>query len=565
MEIVMPARPRPEVDGVTVDRDVFITVRDGVRIAVDIYRPTELQDGKYPTLYAMSAYQKDLVGMPALPIFPWRECGPIEWYVKRGYVYVLADARGTGKSEGIWRLHDRAEQEDMYDTIEWIAAQAWSNGRVGMIGQSYYGLNQWLAAVQNPPHLTCIAPYDAFVDPYRDEYFHGGILSSGMLTNWTFRTRGNQALGPGGRKSLEKLQIDPTLVMLEHPINDEFWQERASFWQLDQIQIPVFSIGNWGKNALHLRGNILGYETVNSPKKLLIEAGARPESLSIAKALMDFESVEFHEEVLAPWYDYWLKGEETGVMDEPPVKLFVHGRDEWYSSDSWPLKDVEYVPYYLRKGPAGAVHSLNDGVLSTTAPAVDEGSTSYSYPDPQWHNGPVMINSRGLPNSIARVLTFSTEPLLEDIEVIGPIVMVLYASSDQIDTDFIVKVSDQHTTNGPDVPADIAPPFNTVTRGWLKASHRQLDPQRSTPYRPFHSHVEPEPLEPGKVYRFDIEVWPIAQVFKKGHRIRIEIANADSSMTEGTFTHFYGLKYGTDTIFHDEAYPSHILFPVMRR
>jgi len=562
MAVNRPDFPRLPVQGVAVDRDVMVTMRDGVRLAVDVYRPEEGAGERYPALLAASPYQKDLAGLPAVPMYPMRETGPIEWYVKRGYVYVLADLRGTGKSEGVWEVLSETEQRDLYELVEWVAAERWCTGRVGMIGQSYYGMVQWLAAIQKPPHLTCIVPYDASVDEYREAAFHGGIPSSGFITLWSFLVRGLHAYGARGVEKLRQLGPGVEHAVLEHQTDDAHWRERSAYWRLDEIDIPVFSIGNWGKNARHLRGNILGFEKVTGPKRLVVEEGARPHSLNVAKALMDFESPEFHERLLAPWYDHWLKGEDTGVMDEPPVELFVSGVDEHWSFQTWPPPGVEYRPYYLTAGPSGGVTSLNDGGLSLDRPSNPASSTTYSYPQAEWHLGTTMINSQGQPNTVARILTFTSAPLEADLAVIGSVTLVLHASSDQVDTDFIVRLCDQLPQPKP-LADDVAPPAHIISRGWLRASHRALDAGESSQVRPFHPHDDPEPLEPGQVYRFDIEIWPMGHVFRRGHRLRLELANGDSPVTDGIFTHFYGAKAGADTVYHEAEYPSHLVLPVL--
>jgi hypothetical protein len=343
--------------------------------------------------------------------------------------------------------------------------------------------------------------------------------------------------------------------------DDEHWRERSAYWNLEEIDVPVLSIGNWGKHQRHTRGNILGFEKVNSPKRLVVEAAGRPAQLNVAKALMDFEEPEFHERLLLPWYDHWLKGEDNGVMDAPPVELFVSGVDEERHYDQWPPQGTEYVPFYLTAGPDQPVESLNDGGLSTERPDGGSASTSYTYPQPEWHVGTVMFNPNGVPNQVARILTFTSDALAEDLTVIGPSKLVLYASSDQIDTDFIVRLVDQKPDGTPR-PEGAAPPGELLTRGWLRASHRALDPEQTTDTRPFHLHRDPEPLEPGKVYELEIEILPIAHVFKAGHRIRLELANGDSPIVEGPFTHFYGVKYGEDTVHHDASSPSQLVLPI---
>lgn len=550
---------RSPVDGVIVDRNVAIRMRDGISIRADVYRPDE--PGRYPALYAVSPYQKDLAGLPAYPAFLWRETGPIEWYVQQGYVYVLADARGTGASDqGVWEYFGPEEQTDLYDAIEWIAGQDWCTGKVGMIGQSYFGMAQWSAAIQAPPSLTCIAPYDAKIDHYRDGQFHGGIPAFGLPIIWSFGVRYNHLNGPPGPESAARLKTDLVQAMLAHPTDDEFWRLRSPYWGLAGSTVPTFSIGSWGKNALHLRGNLIGYELTSGPKKLLVEEAGQPVRLGAVRAQQDFERPDFHEKVLLPWYDYWLKGHDTGVMDGPTVTTFVSGIAEYVAWSEWPPEEIEYSNLYLRRGPSGAVVSLNDGSLSQEPPRGGEGGTTYSYPRQEWHLGPVEFKPDGSSDPTSQVLTWTTEPLEQDVMIAGPIAVVLYASSDQLDTDFFVKLWDQVPSGTGQNHRDVL-----LARGWLRASHRELDESRSTIGRPFHPHRDPKPIEPGKVYRFDIEVWPIAHVFVTGNRIRLQITNGDSSVTDGNYSHFYGLKFGSDTILHDADHPSHVVLPIIPR
>lgn len=538
-------------------KDVYVPMRDGIRIGVCIYLPDI--EGRFPTLFAASPYQYEADGVPHSSLFLWHELGPVEWYTERGYAYVHADVRGTGKSEGVYRFFDRAEQEDYYELIEWIARQPWSNGKVGGSGQSYYAMAQWLMAIMNPPHLACIAPDDGMVDFYRDSTYHGGIYSE-FFCWWYNMVRANNFHRAAARPTGKAMPEDVAWEFISRPTVDEWWRERSPFERLGEIRIPVLSIGHWGKLGLHLRGNILGYELVKGPKKLVV-TGAK----DVFEAHALYDGIAFHEKELLPFYDRYLKGIDNGFMEGPPVKLFVRGDDVYRTEREWPLPRAEYRSYYLRKGPSHSVTSLNDGGLSPEAPGREEGSTTYAYPDPQWKVGVVRVGKHG-PDPVARVLTFTSDALERDLEVTGPIVVELYASSTQADTDFFVKLSDQHPLAAGEREKGVQPAFTVVSKGWLRASHRVKDEARSTPYRPFYTHRDPQPIEPGKIYRFDIEVHPASYVFKQGHRIRLELVNGDSPVTEGLYSHQYiYYKVGRDTIYYDAAHPSRILLPVVPR
>jgi putative CocE/NonD family hydrolase len=539
-----------------VEKGVTVTMRDGVRISLCVYRPDE--SGRFPVLFAASPYQYEMDEVPAYPLFLWRETGPVGWYVGQGYAYVHADVRGAGQSEGEFSFMGREEQADYPELIAWIVKQEWCNGRVGGIGQSYYAMAQWLMATMSPPGLACVVPYDGLVDQYRCSNYHGGIFCS-YRSVWYTSLRADNQHRPAGRKGRPPMRFDLVGAITEHTLDDEFWRERSPYWQLHKIKCPVLSIGHWGKMGLHLRGNILGYEALRCPKKLVV-TGAR----NTFEAHHMFDQVDFHERECLPFYDLHLKGHNNAFMDAAPVRIFVRGVDQWRSEEEWPPQRAKYVPYYLRHGPSGSVTSLNDGGLSTQAPAPAETSTSYTYPDWEWINGVVVTGADGRPDHVKRVLTFTSPPLEADLDVTGPIVLKLFASSTAIDTQFIVKLSDQHPQDTAARAKGAQPAFIPVSKGWLKASHREKDPERSTPTRPFYTHTNPQPLKPGEIYQFDIEVLPISYVFKKGHRIRLELANGDSPVTDGVFNHpYHPCQMGIDTIHHDAAHASCILLPVV--
>jgi putative CocE/NonD family hydrolase len=538
------------------EKGLTVTMRDGIKISLAVYRPEG--EGPFPTLFAASPYQYEMDEVPAYPLFLWRETGPVEWYAEQGYAYVHMDVRGAGHSEGEFEFMGPNEQQDYLEVLAWIVKQSWCNGRVGGIGQSYYAMAQWLMATYNPPGLACIAPYDGLVDQYRCSNYHGGIFCS-YRSVWYTSLRADNMHRPAGGKGRPPMKFDLVGAITEHTLDDEFWRVRSPYWRLDKIKCPVLSIGHWGKMGLHLRGNILGYEELKAPKKLVV-TGAR----NTFEAHKMFDEVPFHKKELLPFYDLHLKGKNNGFMNAEPVRVFVRGANVWRAEEEWPPKRATYVPYYLRKGPSGSVTSLNDGGMSTEKPPANEPSTSYTYPDWQWVNGVAIIGPDGRVDAVRRVNTFTTAPLEADVDVTGPIVLKLFASSTAIDTQFIVKLSDVHPQDAAARGKGEQPTFTPVAKGWLKASHREKDEKRSTPTRPFYTHTNPQPIKPGKVYEYDIEVLPVSYVFKKGHRIRLEIANGDHGATDSVFVHpYHPTLMGTDTFHHDATQPSHLLLPVV--
>ena len=541
-----------------VEEPVFITMRDGTPIACRIYRPDTA--GRFPVLFAASPYQYETDDLPHSTMFLWREVGPVEWYVRdQGYAYVHMDVRGSGQSGGVYNFLDREEQQDYYECIEWVGRQDWCNGKVGGIGQSYYAWSQWFMGIVNPPSLKCIAPYDGAVDPYRGTAYHGGIYCDFMAW-WYQLVRVNNLHRAANGLSGQYMPLDLAGEMARHQTYDDWWRERCPWERLDEIKVPLLSIGHWGKMGLHLRGNILGYENVKTPKKLVV-TGAK----DVFEAHDQFDHISYHEAELLPFYDHYLKGKKNKWAERPNVRLHVGGRNEWREEDEWPLKRAKFQHFYLNERTSKSVTSVNDGLLTTDAPKANGGSTSYDYPDPNWKLGTVGFSPQG-PDPVRGVLTFTTEPLKKHLEIVGPIILELHASSSNIDTDFIIKISDQYPQSMEDRTLNIQPLAIVVSKGWLRASHREKDKILSSKLRPIYTHANPKPIEPGVVYVFEIEVMPCAHEFKANHRIRLEIVNGDSPLTDSLFTHQYlYYKVGTDTIWHNDKHPSRLLLPIVTK
>ncbi len=550
----------------TVQRDVMMTMRDGTLIAANIYRPDA--PGRFPALHAADSYQKDLDHLPLIPMFHMRETNDIEFFVSRGYVFVHSDSRGTGHSPtGQWDLFGREMQNDLYDMTEWIAAQEWCDGNVGMLGESLLAWSQWFCAVQQPPSLKCILPWDAGADLYRDVAFHGGIMSVGFPTAWNmWEIRGHYRLGIPDRfgtpaPNAEMGRWDMVWNELSHPTYDDFWKLRNPDFK--KIQVPVFVVGALHKVGLHLRGVVRGYEELETPKKMMLVHG-----LTDGDEMAIYNSPQM-QLLMLRWYDHWLKGNDTGFMDEPPVEIFVRGADEYRLADDWPLPTTDYRMLYFNAKESGAVDSLNDGSLSwkapTEVPGVTGSSFTYSYPDQDWTHfsggGTAVIEESGVLYGQRRIPTFTSAPLEDDLQIAGNIVLVLYASSDQQNTDFCVRLVDQ-SPDDEQIPG--MPPKGVIlTRGWLKASHACTKSEGlSKSHRPYYLHDAPKPIEPGAIYKYEIEVWPTSNVFKKGHRIRIDVACGDSPALDFG-GHYYGIKVGADTYYHDTEHASHVVLPVI--
>jgi len=538
-----------------IDEVVTVAVRDGTEIGVRVYRP---DSGRSPALFGASPYRFDNNILPASPQFLWRETGPIEFYVAQGYAFVQTDVRGSGRSAGDFVFLGRKDQEDLYDVIEWIGAQDWCTGKVGGIGQSYFCMLQWFMAAQAPPSLACIGAHDGLADAYRAGCYHGGIPCDFFPGYWWYQNRFINrfpAEGPGREQA-----TDLAAMVAAHPTYDDFWRERNAMEQLDRVTVPVYSSGVWAKHQLHTRGNIDAFARVKGEKKLRLSAA--PNAWAAAA---EFSSVDFHKTVLLPFYDHYLKGKDTDYVKRPPVEYAVRGAPGvMRRSETWPPKEVRYTAWHLTAEQSESVISLNDGGL-TIAPPQGQEATTYNYPVPGWVAGVVGFGPSGPPafDPVRRVLTFTTTPLAHDLEIAGPIKLVLYASSTARDSDFFVKLSDQFPQSAGDRAKLANPAFEVVTRGWLRASHRALDPERSTDMVPYHTHSDPQPLIPGEVYRFEISLEPQAYRFKAGHRIRLEIVNGDSPATEALWGHYYRPdKIGADTIHHDARHLSQLILPV---
>ncbi|MBU9212360.1 CocE/NonD family hydrolase [Burkholderia multivorans] len=284
---------------------------------------------------------------------------------------------------------------------------------------------------------------------------------------------------------------------------------------------------------------------------------------SLFGAAANYADPEFHKRYLLPFYDWCVKGEATSYETEPRVKYIMQGENRPYDSDVWPPPNIKYHDFYLNGKKSGILNSLNDGTLTPAKNDSETSSVSYDYPDPQWRGGVISVDKNGRLDPLARKLTFLSEPLSEDVRVVGPVELVLYVSSSNKDTDFIVRVADQAPGTGEGGNPNLVQ-STPVSKGWLRASLRATDSTASLPHAPWYSDTKQEFLTPGNVYEMHIAIVPTAYMFKKGHRIRLEIANSDSYQQDYPFNHLYTPdKVGRDTIFYNDIQSSRLIIPVL--
>ena len=514
---------------------VYVAMRDGVRLCVDIYLPEA--PGRYPALLSLSPYMQDIQRQPP----HWShaiESGATSFYVPKGYVHVIAQGRGGGRSQGAWRWFDAHERTDGYDLIEWVAAQDWCTGNVGMIGDSYWSWTQYHAAIAQPPHLKCVCQCDSSSDLYRDVCFQGGIFDFQFLGNWAQYVAA-QTAWPGkvaGKKPAMNLHYE----VIGHPFDGKWYRDRSAWPKLDRIKVPSMHIAPQG-GALHFRGQLWAWPRIAAPKKLLVvpPTGFWSHVRYLTNRALNRQMLR--------WYDYWLKGIENGIMDEPPVAIFDSATRAWRHEAEYPLARTRFTSYYLRAGATGKATAPPYGTLATDAPATDEAPDTYRMPDSYAEL------TQGRP-----VVAFATPPLEADLRIWGPISLTLHASSSQIDTAFYAYLNDV-----PPPGADAR--MVALSRGILKASFRAVDEARSGPGQPFHPFDKMVLLEPGRTYEFRIELRPVFHTIRKGHRLELRIASEDTAYNN--FQRQIDVQIlpwpVENSIRHDPAHPSHLTLPVI--
>lgn len=542
-----------------IEKDVDVPMRDGARLKADVFRPDG--DGKFPAILNLGPYQKDKLWIPpealeekANPYMNWETVNP-EWWVPRGYAAVRVDGRGSGKSPGQCEPWSLAEAVDFYDAIEWAASQPWCNGKVGLSGISYFAINQWFVANLQPPSLKAIIPWEGFADIYRDALFHGGLLSV-FMTNWFTAHLMHHVVGRASRDVPNAWQVNTLHFWLSNNLDTGALHGAQAQW--DRITVPMLTVGNWTGFALHLRGNTEAYmRAASKHKKLRIHNGSH---------VHPFYTEEGRRDQLR-FFDYWLKGIDNGVMDEPPVKLAIRkGRDEieWRHEQEWPLKRTQWTKFYFDLAPPAAGQPANSGGLVSAKPATAAART-YDATSLGSMGSTSAASSQVMGGGIkpGMGVALETPPLTEDVEVTGPLAASFWVSSSSEDMDLFLTLRNFDADGNEVLETGQQGTPVPVAKGWLRVSHRELDDKLSLPYRPYHKHARRLYLKEGEIVRVDVEIWPTSMVFKKGHRIRLDVQPRDGFGSQSYMHYHADYNTGTNTIHSGGQYESYLLLPVI--
>ena len=566
-----PVAPRNDIQ---IENRVPVRMRDGVTLYADVYRP--VGDGRHPVLVSKTPYSTER--------FPAAYEAAV-YFSQRGYVYAYVDVRGRHESDGVWEPFFNSAQ-DSYDTVEWAAKQPWSDGKVAMQGGSYLGQNQWRAAQAAPPSLLTIFPMVASTSIYHDWITLNGGWRLSFNFGWgPVRQESRIMQNPGahtidGVRAMHYDQVQKHLPLrtmqglvgrrakfyddwLANPDYNDYWKPLNAEEVFHTINIPVHTFGGWFD--IFSQGTLRGY--VGMSQKGGNDKARRMSHMVIGPwghgASRKFGALDFGptadvdaSHLQLRWYDYWLKGIDNGLASEPPVKLFVMGRNEWVYEREYPIARAQDRPFYFASG-GKANTERGDGRLTWTKPAAASASDRYRY-DPA---DPVPSvggnNCCGTPTAAGPqdqrpvegrqdVLVYTSDVLQEELEVTGPVKVVLYASSDAVDTDFVAKLVDVY----PDGSS-----YN-MAEGIVRARYRD-------------SLSRPSPMQPGTPYRFEIDLVGTSVAFLKGHRIRVQIASSHfpqfdrNPNTGDPFGTSDRIRVAEQTIYHDAERPSHILLPVI--
>ena len=533
-----------------VDWDVAIAMDDGIVLRADVFRPPG--DGRFPVLLSYGPYAKGLAFQDGYPSAwnvmaekhpdvttgssnkyqNWEVVDPEKW-VPDGYVCVRVDSRGAGRSPGFLDPWSPREAQDLAQCIAWAGTQPWSSGKVGLNGISYYAMNQWYVASLQPPHLAAMCVWEGAADFYRDVTHHGGILCT-FAQNWydmqvktvqhgagergpRSRVTGELACGPETlpEDELARNRADFGGDILAHPLDDEYHRSRSPVWE--RVVVPLFSAANWGGQGLHPRGNFEGFMRAASREKWLESHGI--------EHWTEFYT-DYGVKLQKQFFAHYLKGEET-LREWPRVRLQVRHLDRFEErhEEAWPIPRTRWTKLYL---------DLKTRALRTDAP---DASVRITY------------------DSMREFVTFIGPALEEDTEITGPLAARLFVSSETTDADVFVVLR-AFSPGGEEVVFQGAiDPHTPLAQGWLRASHRALDPDLTTEYRPYHTHTTLQPLVPGEPVQLDIELWPTSIVLPRGYRIAFTVRGTDyvhPGPSGGRLSNFKNELTGCGPFLHDD-------------
>jgi predicted acyl esterase len=550
--VMASLQQRTEIrDGMRIDWDVPVTMDDGLVLRADVFRP--VKEGKFPVILSYGPYAKNLAFQDGYPSAwqrmtekhpdvtagssnlyqSWEVVDPEKW-VPHDYVCVRVDSRGAGCSPGFIDHFSPRETKDFYDSIEWAGVQPWSNGKVGLNGISYYGINQWHVASLQPPHLAAMCIWEGAADWYRDMTHHGGILST-FWENWydmqvktvqygagergkRSRVHGELVCGPEtlAEAELAKNRSDFGSDIASHPMDDDYHKARSPKW--DKITTPLFSAANWGGQGLHPRGNFEGFGRAAAKHKWLEAHGIEH---------WTHFYTDYGREQQLQFFDHFLHGKKEGWAKQPKVLLQVRHIDKFVSraENEWPLKRTKWTKFFL--DPAAMT-------LTTKKPS---GAAQLKFP------------------SMGDGFTFLTPPLAQETEITGPSALKLFASSSTSDADFFIVLRVFTGDLKEIVFQGAIDPHTPVAQGWLRASHRKLDKKLSKPYRPYHTHDQKQPLKKGETVELDIEIWPTSIVVPAGYRVGLSVRGKDyeyGGASGGKLSNFKNELKGCGPFLHDD-------------
>jgi predicted acyl esterase len=526
-------------DNMQIDWDASIRMDDGVELRADVYRP--VGGGKHPVILSYGPYAKGLSFQEGyksqwsrlIKSAPevlrgssnkyqnWELVDPEKW-VPDGYACMRVDSRGAGRSPGYLDVWSVREARDLYQCVEWAGTQPWSSGKVGINGISYYAMNQWNVGALNPPHLAALCIWEGSSDYYRELCRHGGILCD-FLNSWHPRQVASVQHGVGDRgansmvtgepvagpetlpkEELAKNRADTPGEAKRHVLRDDYYAARTA--EFEKIKAPLLSAANWGGVGLHTRGNFEGWLRAGSQQKWLEVHGDTHFTHFYSK---------YGETLQKRFFAHFLKGEDSGWSKQPRVLLNIRHPGEKFvlrAEKEWPLARTQWTKYFLQP----------DGGLDPAAPK-SEMTLSYQ--------------------TTGDGLTFSTKPSTNSVEITGPVAAKLWVSSETTDADvfLVLRLFDPAGKEITFIGSN--DPRTPIGLGWLRASHRKLDPKRLQPYRPWHTHDEIQPLIPGQPVELDIEIWPTSVVVPPGYRVALTVRGKDYEFD------------GTDAALPDAPYP----------